>query len=257
MKPHAARILVVEDDDRLAALVQEYLEREGFAVAIEDRGDRALERIRDERPDLVVLDLMLPGLDGLSICRQVRAEYAGAILMLTARGEEMDEILGLDLGADDYLAKPVRPRRLLARIQALLRRRGFGSASPPGNDRSSEDAGALGGACASSGGKEGPHRLRVGALVVDPGRREATFEGEALSLTTAEFELLRFLAEHAGEVVSRETIYQSLRGIPYDGMDRSMDLRVARLRRKLGDDGRQPRVIKSVRGEGYLLVVGP
>lgn len=241
MEDAVPRILVVEDDTKLAALVREYLEREGYAVTTEERGERAPDRIRAEQPDLVILDLMLPGLDGLSVCREVRADFGGAILMLTARGEEMDEILGLDLGADDYLAKPVRPRRLLARIQALIRRQRMTGPDAPSPAR--EPA--------------GDRRLQVGALAVDPGRREATFRGEPLTLTTAEFDLLRFLAERAGEVVSREVIYQALRGIPYDGLDRSMDLRVARLRKKIGDDGRQPRIIKSVRGEGYLLVVDP
>jgi two-component system response regulator RstA len=236
--PPTARVLLVEDDAKLAALVQEFLEASGYDVGVEPRGDRAPARILAERPDLVILDLMLPGLDGLAICREVRPRFDGAILMLTARGEETDEIVGLELGADDYLAKPVRPRRLLARVNTLLRRVDRTSATTTGD------------------GESHARRLTVGRLVVDAGNRQATMDGEVVSLTTAEFDLLWLLASHAGEVLSRDHIYRSLRGMEYDGLDRSMDLRVARLRRKLGDDGKQPSLIKSVRGAGYLLVVG-
>jgi two-component system response regulator RstA len=236
--PPTARILLVEDDAKLAALVREFLEASGFEVGVEPRGDRAPARILDEQPDLVILDLMLPGLDGLAICRQVRPCFDGAILMLTARGEETDEIVGLELGADDYLAKPVRPRRLLARVNTLLRR--VDRTAAPG----------------SAEGDSAGRRLTVGRLVVDAGNRQATMDGELVALTTAEFDLLWLLASHAGEVLSRDHIYRELRGMEYDGLDRSMDLRVARLRKKLGDDGKRPRLIKSVRGAGYLLVVG-
>ena len=233
----APRILVVEDDAKLAGLVQEYLETNGYVVTLEGRGDRAPERILTERPDLVVLDLMLPGLDGLAVCREVRPSFDGAILMLTARGEEVDEVMGLEIGADDYLAKPVQPRRLLARIQSLLRRVDRGQRRPAGPE-------PLG-------------RLVIGHLVVDAGNRKVTFKERDVELTTAEFDLLWLLCRNVGRVVSRERIYTELRGIPYDGLDRSMDLRIARLRRKLGDDARQPRLIKSVRGAGYLLVEEP
>lgn len=236
--PPTARVLLVEDDVKLAALVREFLEASGFDVGVEPRGDRAPDRILTEQPDLVILDLMLPGLDGLAICRQVRPRFDGAILMLTARGEETDEIVGLELGADDYLAKPVRPRRLLARVNTLLRRVDRLSSSSAGED------------------EVGARRLTVGRLVVDAGNRQAAMDGEHVTLTTAEFDLLWLLASHAGEVLSRDHIYRELRGMEYDGLDRSMDLRVARLRKKLGDDGKQPQLIKSVRGAGYLLVVG-
>jgi len=236
--PPTARVLLVEDDAKLAALVREFLESSGFDVDVEHRGDRAPGRILDDQPDLVILDLMLPGLDGLAICRQVRPRFDGAILMLTARGEETDEIVGLELGADDYLAKPVRPRRLLARVNTLLRR----------VDRTAGPRSAV--------GDSAVRRLTVGRLVVDAGNRQATMDDEVVALTTAEFDLLWLLASHAGEVLSRDHIYRELRGMEYDGLDRSMDLRVARLRKKLRDDGKQPRLIKSVRGAGYLLVVG-
>ncbi|MCB9524775.1 MAG: response regulator [Myxococcales bacterium] len=233
MRADRPRLLLVEDDPRLAELVREYLTQQGFAVAHEARGDRAVERILAEPPDLVILDLMLPGLDGLSVCRQIRPRYTGGVLMLTARGDEVDEVVGLEVGADDYLAKPVRPRLLLAHVNALLRRV---SAPPdPAVDQ----------------------RLGVGDLVIDAGARSVTVAGAPVSLTTAEFDLLWFLAERAGEVVAREVIYPALRGIEYDGLDRSMDLRVARLRRKLGDDAQDPRRLKSVRGVGYLLARDP
>ena len=235
------RILVVEDDPKLGALVKEYLEQNGLDVAIEPQGDRAPARIldRSEPPDLVILDLMLPGLDGLSICKEVRPTYAGAILMLTARGDEVDEVVGLELGADDYLAKPVSPRLLLARINSLLRR------------TSTSTGGEHPGATSSRGE---PSSAQVGPLVVDNASRAVTLDGSPVELTTAEFDLLWYLCLRPGEVLSRERIYRELRGIEYDGLDRSIDLRVARLRRKLGDDGKQPMLIKSVRGTGYLLV---
>jgi len=235
-----ARVLLVEDDPRLAELIADYLGSNGFAVAIEPRGDAAVRRITEDNPDVVILDLMLPGLDGLGVCRAVRPVYPGGILMLTARGDEVDEVVGLELGADDYLAKPVRPRLLLARLHALLRRLRL--------DPTEEGPGAV----RADGDR--PRRIELGGLVVDMSTREARLYGEALDLTTSELDLLWLLASHAGEVVSRDTIYEELRGIPYDGADRSMDLRVARLRRKLGDDAASPRWLKSVRGVGYLLV---
>ncbi|MCA9513875.1 MAG: response regulator [Myxococcales bacterium] len=229
------RVLIVEDDPRLAELVREYLRENGFEVDIEPRGDVAVARIAETPPEVVILDLMLPGLDGLEVCRRVRPTFAGAILMLTARGDEIDEVVGLEIGADDYLAKPVRPRVLLARLNSLLRRR-----RPSGAD--DDDA-----------GDDAPNALRIGALTIVPESRVARLDGEPLDLTTAEFDLLVLLASHAGEVLPRDEIYRELRGIEYDGLDRSIDLRVARLRKKLGDDAKQPRLLKSVRGIGYLL----
>lgn len=227
----ACRVLLVEDDAELASMVADFLVPHGFQVANEPRGDRAAQRIVDEQPDFVILDVNLPGLDGFSICRAVRARYSGPILILTARGDEVDEVVGLEVGADDYMAKPVRPRVLLARMRAHLRK------VVPG------DIGTAG------------SRIRVGALVIDSGRREAEFAGAPIELTTAEFDLLWLLAEHAGRVLSRNDIYQKIHGARHDGFDRSIDLRVSRLRRKLGDDPNYPRWIKSVRGVGYILSV--
>lgn len=233
------RILIVEDDERLADLTREYLESNGLVVTHESHGGNAVERIRNERPDLVVLDLMLPGEDGLSICRRVRPFYQGPIIMLTARSDDLDQVLGLEMGADDYVGKPVKPRVLLARIRALLRRAG----SPAGADGEGSDA----------SGDE-PSRLQFNDLVVDRSMREAWLNDESIDLTSAEFDLLWLLARSAGRVLSREEIFTALRGIEYDGQDRSIDVRVSRIRPKIGDDPVHPRRIKTVRSKGYLFV---
>jgi DNA-binding response OmpR family regulator len=230
--------LLVEGDARLSSRVQEYLERRGLSVSVEPRGDRAESRILSEMPDLVVLDQILPGKDGRSVCRDVRASFPGPILMLSALSGETDQIIGLEVGADDYLPKPVSPDLLLSRIHALLR-----LASRARND----------------GSGAGPRSSAqvVNSIAVDPGSRTVTVDGREVALTTAEFDLLHFLARHAGKVQSRDRIYREVRGIEYDGVDRSIDLRIARLRRKLGDSAACPRFIKSVHGEGYMLVVNP
>ncbi|MBB2494864.1 response regulator [Aquipseudomonas ullengensis] len=231
MEQEAWQILIVEDDQRLAELTQEYLQGNGLKVAIESDGAKAAARILKEQPDLVVLDLMLPGEDGLSICRKVRGRYDGPILMLTARTDDMDEVLGLEMGADDYVCKPVRPRVLLARIRALLRR-SEGAEVPVENQR----------------------RLQFGALVIDSAMREAWLREQGIELTSAEFDLLWLLASNAGRILSREEIFTALRGIEYDGQDRSIDVRISRIRPKIGDDPEHPRLIKTVRSKGYLFV---
>ena len=236
----AWRILIVEDDERLADLTKEYLESNGLVVSVEPNGAHAVERIVSEKPDLVVLDLMLPGEDGLSICRKVRPNYNGPILMLTARTDDLDQVLGLEMGADDYMSKPVRPRVLLARIRALLRR----IKENGGADAANKEAGAEG----------GPTRLVFNNLVVDSSMREAWLDGESIDLTSAEFDLLWLLSSNAGNVLSREEIFTALRGIEYDGQDRSIDVRVSRIRPKIGDDPVHPRRIKTVRSKGYLFV---
>ncbi|MCP8464956.1 response regulator [Pseudomonas sp. ZM23] len=227
-----ARILIVEDDQRLAELTQDYLESNGLEVAIESNGAAAVARVLAERPDLVVLDLMLPGEDGLSICKRLRPDYDGPILMLTARTDDMDQVQGLEMGADDYVCKPVRPRVLLARIRALLRR------SEP----------------VESALPQGGKRLVFGTLVIDNAMREAWLDGQTIELTSAEFDLLWLLASNAGRILSREEIFNSLRGIEYDGQDRSIDVRISRIRPKIGDDPMHPRLIKTVRSKGYLFV---
>jgi two-component system response regulator RstA len=233
VEQEAWRVLIVEDDQRLAELTREYLEGNGLRVAIESDGGQAVARILKERPDLVVLDLMLPGEDGLSICRKLQGQFDGPILMLTARTDDMDQVLGLELGADDYVCKPVRPRVLLARIRALLRRSEAASEAPA---------------------PENPRRLEFGPLVIDSAMREAWLSERGIELTSAEFDLLWLLAVNAGRILSREEIFNSLRGIEYDGQDRSIDVRISRIRPKIGDDPMHPRLIKTVRSKGYLFV---
>lgn len=222
-------VLIIEDDVRLAELTRDYLESNGFKVTVEGEGSRGVEQILALQPDLVILDLMLPGEDGLSICRRVRPDYAGPILMLTARTDDMDQVLGLEMGADDYVPKPVQPRVLLARMRALLRR-------------------------AEIMDQSGDSRLSFGNLEVDSATREAWLEGDRVDLTSAEFDLLWLLASNAGRVLTREEIFNDLRGIKYDGQDRSIDVRVSRIRPKIGDDPNHPHRIKTVRSKGYLFV---
>ncbi|POA97443.1 DNA-binding response regulator [Chromobacterium sinusclupearum] len=229
----AQHILIVEDDARLAELIAAYLTKHGYQVSLHGRGDTAPAVILDTRPDLVVLDVMLPGREGFDVCRDVRPHYSGRILMMTARDEDVDEILGLELGADDYLAKPVEPRRLLARIRALLRRSG---------------AQAEGGGVVVENDS-----ITFGQFRISQATREALLGDEQIELTTAEFDLLWLLATHAGQVLSRDDIMSELRGIGFDGLDRSIDARISRLRRKLGDNPDTPARIKTVRGKGYLF----
>ncbi|MFM2013515.1 MAG: hypothetical protein RLZZ396_2299 [Planctomycetota bacterium] len=227
-----ASVLLVEDDRELAEIVRDYLIENGFSVSIEMQGDLAVGRILQERPDLVVLDVNLPGMDGFTVCKSVRDQYQGAIVMLTARIEEIDEVLGLEFGADDYLTKPVRPRVLLARLRTHLRK-------SPAVNAELEDC------------------ISVGGLSVYPSRRHVELRAVPVELTSAEFDLLHFLAQRAGKVVSRVELYESLAGETYDPQDRSIDLRISRLRRKLGDNQSNPTRIKSVRGTGYLLSIEP
>ncbi|WP_422909951.1 winged helix-turn-helix domain-containing protein [Pseudomonas sp. MAC6] len=233
MEQQSWHILIVEDDQRLAELTREYLQGNGLNVSIEMDGALAAARILQEQPDLVILDLMLPGEDGLSICRKVRGQYDGPILMLTARTDDMDQVLGLEMGADDYVCKPVRPRVLLARIRALLRRHEGSSEAQASSER---------------------RRLQFGQLVIDSAMREAWLGEQSIELTSAEFDLLWLLTSNAGRILSREEIFNALRGIEYDGQDRSIDVRISRIRPKIGDDPMHPRLIKTVRSKGYLFV---
>ena len=218
-------ILLVEDDRKLADLVASFLRKHGFLVELQSRGDEAVAHVKALKPDLVLLDLMLPGQGGLSVCRDLRRDWNGPVLMLTARGGDLDEVVGLEVGADDYMAKPVRPRVLLARIQALLRR--------------SRDVSPV-----------SQQHLVLGPLSISASRRSVHVDENPVELTSTEFDLLWYLAERAGVPVQREDLYRDLRGIEWDGLDRSIDLRVSRVRRKLGKQGD---LIKSVRGAGYLL----
>ncbi|MGE8356732.1 MAG: response regulator [Microvirgula sp.] len=219
------KILIVEDDLKLARLMGRFLEQHGFEVAECHRGDEATEACRRFAPDLIVLDLMLPGRDGLQVCRDVRSFSMTPILMQTAREEDVDQILGLESGADDYVIKPVEPPVLLARIRALLRRPSMAVAD-----------------C-----------LRFGPLTIDRGKRMVMLDGCEVELSTVEFETLWALASHAGQVLSRDDIMNLVRGIDFNGLDRSVDVCVSKLRRKLNDDPRDPRRIKTVWGRGYLF----
>ncbi len=220
--------LLVEDDRRLAQLTADYLGSHGVAVTHVTDGARGLEEARRRRYDVVLLDVMLPGLDGLSVCRKLRDRSDVPIIVLTARGEEADRVLGLELGADDYLPKPFSARELLARIRAAVRR---------------------------ARGQAGPAEavVRIGGLVVDAAARSATLDGRELALTGYEFDLLRALASRAGRVISREQLMELVRGSAEDAFDRSIDGHISRLRQKLGDDSRHPRLLKTVRGAGYVL----
>lgn len=231
------KIMIVEDDVRLADLTQNYLINNGLEVLCESDGAQAVDRIRQETPDLVVLDLMLPSKDGLAVCREIRPFFKGPILMLTARDDDLDQVLGLEMGADDFVTKPVRPRVLLARIRALLRRM---------HEQAEESE--------SVQNTQGVSRLTFGDLAVDNAMREAWLNDQPIDLTSAEFDLLWLLCSNAGRVLSREEIFAALRGIEYDGQDRSIDVRISRIRPKIGDDPVQPRRIKTVRSKGYLFV---
>lgn len=224
---------MVEDDVRLAASIQEYLENNRFVVAVAHRGDTAVDLIKSTSPELVILDLMLPGLDGLEVCRRVRNDYHGPILMLTARDDSIEQVVGLEIGADDYVTKPVEPRLLLARIRALLRH---------ANRMSSEPAERSSGV------------LTFGQFSISQSNRTVVWKNEEVACTEVEFELLWLLASHAGQIISRDTIYQSLNGYQYDGLDRSVDIRISKLRKKFESDTSNPSRIKTVRGKGYLFV---
>lgn len=220
------RVLVVDDEAPIVDLVRGYLRAEGMDVFVAGDGPSAVEAVRRERPDVVVLDVMLPGLDGFEVLRRIRTFSDAYVVMLTARAEEIDRIVGLAVGADDYLVKPFSPRELVARIRALLRR-------PRTTERAS------------------PDRLELGELVIDEGRRTVSLGGTPISLTTTEFNLLLTLARDPGIVFSRQKLLDRVWGIDYVGDEHVVDVHLANLRRKLGDDVSDPRFIETVRGVGY------
>ena len=228
-----SRIILVEDDKALADAVCEYLSGEGFAVKVIDNGNDAVQAIISDQPDLVILDIMLPGKDGLTVCREIRPAYHGYIIMFTAREDEIDQIVGLELGADDYLFKPVKPRLLLAKVKAFLRR---GNIHVESAEKSSQ--------------------LVFDGLSIDLMQRTVVLDETDITLTSAEFDLLAILAKQAGNILSRDEIMQQLSGARYDGLDRTIDNKISLLRRKLGDDSNVPSRIKTVRSKGYVLVPG-
>jgi DNA-binding response OmpR family regulator len=225
--PHS--ILLAEDDARLATLVKDYLESTGeFRVMVQGNGGKVLRAVEDLAPDLVILDVGLPNKDGLSICRDLRPSFQGPILILTARGDDAEQILGLEHGADDYVVKPVEPRLLLARIRALLRRYD--------KDHKSE--------C---------DQLNFGNLQIHCPSRTVTLQGQSVELSSHEFDLLLALAKQPGHTMSREYLYNCIYSRPYDGVDRTIDVRISQLRRKLGDSADTPFRIKTIWGRGYLF----
>lgn len=228
------RILIIEDDRKLANLIQVYLERHGYTVEWHERGDSAEEKIREINPDLLILDVMLPGKSGFDICRDIRSWFSNFILIMTASSDDIDEIVGLELGADDYLAKPIEPRLLLARIRALLRRKHI-----------EQEVDVI---------PEANMLLCFDNLTINAENRKVLLGQQDVDLTTAEFDLLWLLASNAGKILSRDDIFAQVRGIDFDGSDRSIDARISRLRRKLCDDPENPLRIKTVRGKGYLFL---
>lgn len=224
------KILLVEDDRQLSDLVTDFLTSEGYHVKQEFRGDNVAKRVESFSPDLIILDIMLPGKDGFAICRDLRPNFFGPILMLTAKGTDFDQVLGLEIGADDYVIKPVEPRVLLARITALLRRGKLPNQSQEVGD------------------------VACGQLHINKASRKVTLQNENVDLTSQEFDLLWLLASKAGEVQNRDYIYKAIVGREYDGLDRSVDVRISRLRKKLFDDTETPFRIKTIWGQGYLFV---
>ena len=229
------RILFVEDDPEIGQLISSWLGRHDMDVLLEPRGDMALARVEAEQPDLVLLDIMLPGQDGLPLCRDLRPRFDGLIVMLTSLDSDMNQILSLELGANDYILKTTPPPVLLARLRVQFRQHQQASTQP---------------AATSSV----PQQLQFGRLRVDGPGRDVRLDGESIALSTADFDLLWELACHAGQILSREALFRSLRGREYDGQDRSMDVAISRLRRKLGDNPDNPTRIKTVRQKGYLFV---
>lgn len=221
-----SKVILVEDDVRLATLTAQFLKANGFEVEMIHDGADAAKQIIAMQPDIVILDIMLPNQDGFSICRAIKDEYSGPILFLSAKDSDFDQVKGLEIGADDYVIKPVEPFVLLARLNALLRR----CQNKPVNQDS----------------------LTLGALQIDKADRRVYLDGKEVELTSYEFDLLWTLASNAGETQSREFIYKHVVGREYDGLDRSVDVRISRLRKKLGDNLEQPFRLITVWGKGYL-----
>ncbi len=231
------RITFVEDDAELAELISDYLRSYGLDVTVIDRGDTAFDAILAAPPDLVLLDIMLPGKDGLTLCRELRGQYQGPIVMLTSLNSNMNQILGFELGANDYVLKTTPPSVLLARLRAHLRQ----AASSPDTP------------VVAAPTPKGARILDFGSLQIDHMNRTVRLCGETIALSTGDFDLLWELASHAGEVLTREDLLYKLRGVHYDGLDRSVDVAISRLRKKLDDDTADPKKIKTIRHKGYLF----
>lgn len=222
-------LLIIDDDEKLNRLLTRYLADFGFRLLSALRPDKGLALLNQKSPELVILDVMLPEMNGFEVCKQIRASSAVPIIMLTARGDLMDRVVGLELGADDYLPKPFEPRELVARIQSILRR-----TQPQADLR----------------------LLTFGQLALDLGRRRVLLHGQEVILTTNEFNALALLARHPGRVLDRDEILRELRGMDSEAFNRTVDITISRLRQKLGDDPRRPAFIKTVWGTGYIFVGG-
>ena len=225
----SGKILIIDDDEKLNRLLTDYLSKMGFTVLTTTLPSAGLEKLEEEAPDLVILDVMLPEMDGFEVCRTIRQSSSVPVVMLTARGEVMDRVVGLEIGADDYLPKPFEPRELVARIQAILRRIQTKS---------------------KSGIKT------IGALCIDFHKYEVQVDDKLVHLTLNEFECLVLLVKNKGKVLNRDQIIEELRGIEWDAFNRSVDITMSRLRQKLGDDPKNPRFIKTIWGTGYLFIGG-
>lgn len=231
------KIVYVEDDPDVGALIAAYLGKHDMDVVVEPRGDNAEATIARENPDLVLLDIMLPGKDGMTLCRDLRGQWAGPIVLLTSLDSDMNHILSLEMGANDYILKTTPPAVLLARLRLHLRQN-------PGN----------GSHTVAAQPTLTPHKtIRFGTLVIDPVNRQVLLSGESIALSTADFDLLWELATHAGQIMDRDALLKNLRGVSYDGMDRSVDVAISRLRKKLQDSATEPYRIKTVRNKGYLF----
>jgi two-component system, OmpR family, alkaline phosphatase synthesis response regulator PhoP len=222
------KILVVDDEAEIVRLVRAYLERAGFAVVTASEGRQALAVFRHARPNLVILDLNLPGMDGLDVCRALRRDSDIPIIMLTARIEETDRLIGLELGADDYIVKPFSPREVVARVRTVLRR--------------------------AEGTPVRPEVISSAGVILDLTQRAATLNGQPLDLTTMEFDLLALLVEHPGQVFTRLQLLERTQEAAYAGYERTIDVHIKNLRKKLGDDSQEPRFIETIRGVGYRFM---
>lgn len=228
------KIVFVEDDAEVGALIAAYLGRHDINVIVEGRGDRAEEVIQRENPELVMLDIMLPGKDGMTLCRDLRTNWQGPIVLLTSLDSDMNHILSLEMGANDYILKTTPPAVLLARLRLHLRQASV----------TSEEIAPV----------TGRHKLlQFGTLTIDPVNRQVRLQEEEIMLSTADFDLLWELATHAGHILNRDALLQTLRGVSYDGMDRSIDVAISRLRKKLHDSATEPYRIKTIRNKGYLF----
>ncbi len=230
------KIVYVEDEPEVGELIAAYLGKHDFDVVVETRGDRAEQTIISEQPDLVMLDIMLPGKDGMTLCRDLRTRWNGPIVLLTSLDSDMNHILALEMGANDYILKTTPPAVLLARLRLHLRQ------SQQNNTAEEHSVGSA------------PARLiRFGTLTIDMLNREVTLADEPIPLSTADFDLLWELASHAGKILNRDALLKTLRGVSYDGMDRSIDVAISRLRKKLHDNATEPFRIKTIRNKGYLF----